>query len=428
MSNEIAIQAHNLSKVYKLYNKPEDRLKEAFSLFGSKEYHKEHYALYNISLTITKGQTIGIIGKNGSGKSTLLKILAGVLSPSNGNVEVNGKVTSLLELGAGFNPEYTGIENIYLNGTIMSYSREEMTKKLPEILDFADIGEYVYQPVKTYSSGMFARLAFSVMVHLDPDILIVDEALSVGDIFFQQKCNQFMKHNMNNTTKLLVTHDMNSIANLADYCIVLDKGKKVYEGDPLNSIEYYIKSLHTESFSTADSEKGVSDETIKSQSLNEQKIGWTLLDPEKLGGALEATFIRYHVKVNELDYKGFVQAGDEVAVSFTVFSKKNFNDGILGYIISDKFGNQIFGENTITSEIAPIKIKQDGENTYQLSFIWPEIKEGEYFLTLGLGEGEHELQHKIQCWAHNIFKFDCITPRKTIHCLFNNPIKAVQLL
>lgn len=185
--SEVAIRVDDVSKLYKLYDKPSDRLKESLGLTRKKLY-KEHYALHNVSFDVKRGETVGIIGTNGSGKSTILKIITGVLNPSGGHVEIDGRISALLELGAGFNMEYTGIENIYLNGTMIGFSREEIDAKMQDILDFADIGDFVHQPVKTYSSGMFVRLAFAVAINIDPEILIVDEALSVGDVFFQAKC------------------------------------------------------------------------------------------------------------------------------------------------------------------------------------------------------------------------------------------------
>ena len=187
MENDIAIKVTDLEKVYKLYDKPSDRLKEALHI-GRGKHHTEHRALKGVNMTIRQGECVGIIGTNGSGKSTILKIITGVLSPTAGEVEVNGRISALLELGAGFNMEYNGIENIYLNGTMIGFSKKEIDQKLDEILAFADIGDYVYQPAKTYSSGMFVRLAFAVAINIDPEILIVDEALSVGDVFFQAKC------------------------------------------------------------------------------------------------------------------------------------------------------------------------------------------------------------------------------------------------
>ena len=184
---DVAISVNHVSKVYKLYDNPMDRLKESLGLSRKKKY-KEHYALNGISFEIKKGETVGIIGTNGSGKSTILKIITGVLNPTSGSVQVDGRISALLELGAGFNMEYTGLENVYLNGTMLGFSKEEIDARLQDILDFADIGEFIHQPVKTYSSGMFVRLAFAVAINIDPEILIVDEALSVGDIFFQSKC------------------------------------------------------------------------------------------------------------------------------------------------------------------------------------------------------------------------------------------------
>ena len=207
---ENAIEVRDVTKIYKLYEKPIDRLKE--SLHPShKSYHKDFHALNGISFAVERGQTVGIIGTNGSGKSTILKIITGVLTPTSGQVKVDGKISALLELGAGFNSDYTGIENIYMNGTMMGYSRKEMDEKLQDILDFAEIGDFVYQPVKTYSSGMFVRLAFALAINVEPEILIVDEALSVGDVFFQSKCYRRMEEiRKSGTTILMVTHDMKS--------------------------------------------------------------------------------------------------------------------------------------------------------------------------------------------------------------------------
>ena len=192
MPGEYAIDVRDVTKIYKLYDKPIDRLKESLNPFH-KNYHRDFYALSHISFQVKKGETVGIIGTNGSGKSTILKIITGVLTPTTGTAKVDGVISALLELGAGFNMDYTGIENIYMNGTMMGFSRKEMDGKLQDILDFADIGDFVYQPVKTYSSGMFVRLAFALAINVDPEILIVDEALSVGDVFFQAKCYRRME-------------------------------------------------------------------------------------------------------------------------------------------------------------------------------------------------------------------------------------------
>ena len=239
-----AITVKDVTKVYRLYDKPIDRLKESLSL-THKSYHKDFYALNGLSFNVEKGQTVGIIGTNGSGKSTILKIITGVLTPTTGQVDVEGKISALLELGAGFNMDYTGIENIYMNGTMMGYSRKEMDEKLQDILDFADIGDFVYQPVKTYSSGMFVRLAFALNINVEPEILIVDEVLAVGDAAFQEKCQERMHHMLENgTTLLFVSHTMATVRQLCDHAIWLNKGDVVMQGEAEGVCNAYMESLN----------------------------------------------------------------------------------------------------------------------------------------------------------------------------------------
>ncbi|MBR6159017.1 MAG: ABC transporter ATP-binding protein, partial [Lachnospiraceae bacterium] len=241
--DEKAIEVVNVSKVYKLYDRNRDRLREALHL-GRNIRSREHFALDNVSFDVYKGETVGIIGTNGSGKSTILKIITGVLSQTSGDLVINGRISALLELGAGFNMEFTGIENIYLNGTMLGFSEKEIDDKLESILEFADIGEFVNQKVKTYSSGMFVRLAFAVAINIDPEILIVDEALSVGDVFFQNKCyRKFEDFKKQGKTILFVSHDLGSISKYCDRVILLEKGHKLGEGEPKEMIDMYKKVL-----------------------------------------------------------------------------------------------------------------------------------------------------------------------------------------
>ena len=250
---EKIISVDQVSKVYRLYDKPIDRLLESISL-RKKSYHKDFYALRDISFSVGRGEAVGIIGTNGSGKSTMLKIITGVLSATTGKVESRGSICALLELGAGFNQDYTGIENIYMNGTMMGFSKAEMDEKLPAILEFADIGDFVYQPVKSYSSGMFVRLAFALYISIDPEVLIVDEALSVGDVFFQAKCYHCMDElKRKGTTILMVTHDLGSVMKYCDRVVLFHKGEKVGEGLPGQMVDKYKKILagkdpHAEQF------------------------------------------------------------------------------------------------------------------------------------------------------------------------------------
>ena len=241
--SETVIKAENLTKVYKIYEKNIDRLKETFHPFH-KRYSRDFFALNDVSFEIKRGENVGLIGKNGAGKSTLLKIITGVLTPTSGKIEVRGRIASLLELGAGFNPEMTGVENIFMNGLLMGQSRETMNAKLDEIISFADIGEFVHQPVKTYSSGMFARLAFAVNAFVEPDILIIDEALSVGDAFFQSKCMDKMRTMIDSgVTVLFVSHDTFAVKNLCSRAFLIQGGKKIMDAPSKEVVEVYRNML-----------------------------------------------------------------------------------------------------------------------------------------------------------------------------------------
>lgn len=240
---QLAIHVEGLNKVYKLYDHNRDRLVDSLGLSRKKKY-REHFALRGVDLNVYQGECVGIIGTNGSGKSTILKIITGVLNETSGVVQVNGRISALLELGAGFNMEYNGIENVYLNGSMIGFSEKEIDEKLQDILDFADIGEYVYQPVKTYSSGMFVRLAFAVAINIDPEILIVDEALSVGDVFFQAKCyHKFEEFKKQGKTILFVSHDLSAISKYCDRAVLLNQGVKLGEGSPKEMIDTYKRVL-----------------------------------------------------------------------------------------------------------------------------------------------------------------------------------------
>lgn len=426
---ENAIELVGVGKSYNLYDKPQDRIKEIFSL-TRKNYHREYKALDNITFSVKKGETLGIIGRNGAGKSTLLKLITGVITPTTGEIRTDGEISALLELGTGFNPEYTGYENIFLNGSMRGFSDEEMQEKLKEIIDFADIGEYMGQPVKTYSSGMFARLAFAVMISFKPEILIVDEALSVGDVFFQQKCNTFMKDEMKGVTKLLVTHDMNSIANMADRVILIERGKIIKEGKPLEVIEDYLKLLHTTIYKGEDS---VAEEIkdIKSENQNSSsKIGslddgWVKSPKESIGGAQDILIECQRVLIND-EVVDVVKPGDRVKIELVLNSSKDAENIIIGYTFKDKYGNSIFAMSTLGENIM-IEGVRSGERRYaRLEFNWPEVKEGDYFLTLGLGEGYDQMVHTVQCWVHNIIHLQAIS-LKPMHGIINHTIDKFEI-
>lgn len=431
MINHNIIEVKNVSKVFRIYGDRLDRLKEVFDITG-KRHSKDFFALKNINISVQKGETVALIGRNGAGKSTLLKILAGVLTPTEGTVNVTGRVTSLLELGVGFNPEYTGIENIYQYGMFYQISKSDLSKKIDSIIKFADIGDFVDRPVKTYSSGMFARLAFSVIIHLDPEILIVDEALAVGDVFFQQKCNLYMKNEMANVTKLLVTHDLNSVVSLADRAIYLENGEVKFIGDPIDAVEMYMKSLQNDLYSNG--EIGIKKSKIDPKELakkdfksSKKENRLTSVDLEKCSGAFEVVIESYGIFQNDKEFKGIAKVNDLVQIKMIIRSERDMDELIIGYLINDKFGKTIFGDNTFSSGFRIKKVEKENLYLIHFEFIWPEIKEDEYFLTIGIGEGVHEMHHKIQCWAHNIVKITNITPESTLHALFNNRITDFEI-
>ncbi len=350
--SDIAISVNDIVKLYKLYDKPSDRFKEALGLTKQKKY-REHYALKHVSFQVNKGECVGIIGTNGAGKSTILKIITGVLNPTEGNIQVNGKISALLELGAGFNQEYTGIENIYLNGTMMGYSNEEIEKRIPTILDFADIGDFVHQPVKTYSSGMFIRLAFAVAINIDPEILIVDEALSVGDVFFQAKCyHKFEEFKNAGKTILFVSHDLGSIQKYCDRAVLLNKGEKFAEGTPKDIIDVYKQLLvsHAEN-------RDINDEQPKAEeeSIAEDSVVWKntlMLNPNVLDyGEKDAEIIDFAIIDAENRITNNIQKNTMFKIRMKAKFHKDINEPIFAFTIKDLQGTDVTGTNTMYEKI-----------------------------------------------------------------------------
>lgn len=342
---ENVIEINHISKIYKLYNKPIDRLKETFGV-GKKQYGKEFYALQDVSFSITQGETVGIIGRNGSGKSTILKILTGVLNPTQGQIGINGKISALLELGAGFNMEYTGMENIYLNATIMNVPREEIEKKIPEILAFADIGEHIYQPVKTYSSGMFVRLAFAVAINVNPDILIVDEALAVGDTRFQLKCmDKFIEFMEAGKTVLFVSHDINMIKRFCKRAIWLNSGKLIMDGNTDEVTDRYMDFLKSEQ----SIEEYLENRKVISQDKEEEA--------QKIINNLEIAEIN---KLEILDKNGReiqeIRHGSDVNIRVSYYvADEAIGNPVLGVAIRSIDNDYICGVNTLLDEKNPME-------------------------------------------------------------------------
>lgn len=392
--SKIAIRVKNLTKIYKLYDKPIDRLKETLSI-TKKKYHKEHYALRNITFDVKEGESVGIIGTNGSGKSTILKIITGVLNQTSGELEVKGKISALLELGAGFNLEYTGMENIYLNGTMMGYSREEIENKLDNIIDFADIGEFINQPVKTYSSGMFVRLAFAVAINIDPEILIVDEALSVGDVFFQAKCyKKFQEFRDMGKTIIFVSHDLKSVSKYCDKVILLNKGVFVEEGKPKEVIDTYKKILVNQFDKELEKEE-------KKEKNTKNKVSWKSkmnLNSNKLEyGNKDAEIIDFGILDERDILTNTVNKNENFKIKMKVKFNRDIQDPIFAFTIKDIKGNEITGTNTMIEEVYFKNPKSNDVVEVEFEQMM-NLQGGEYLLSLGctgFKEGDFTVYHRL---------------------------------
>lgn len=412
------IEVCSIRKTYPLYKKKSDKLKEAFSL-RSKSYHRDFEAVKNVSFSVAKGECVGIIGLNGSGKSTLLKMLSGVIKPTSGEAKIHGSVASLLELGAGFNPEYSGMENIYLNTLLMGYTREETNKKLDEILEFADIGDFIYQPVKIYSSGMFVRLAFAIYVTVEPDVLIIDEALSVGDVFFQQKCYNKIKELASKCTVLIVSHDLNSLTKFCKRILVMNHGELIYDGKALAAIREYYKIKQGSVDNNED------DEPVEIE--NNSKGMFVKPDFDSYSGALDIIIESYYYQINKQAFSEYCEAGKTVHVSMQVYTKTAQEDIIVGYQVRDKYGNEVFGETNITSDVDATTSLKPGRSIISFSFKWPEIREGDYFITLGIGVGKEVLRQVEQCWINQAIHIVNTTHEKLIYGIFNNNMENFSI-
>ena len=403
---QVAIHVEDVDKVYKLYDRPSDRLREAFS-FSKKKRYKEKYALNHVNMTVYQGETVGIIGTNGSGKSTILKMITGVLNPTRGKIDVNGRISALLELGAGFNMEYNGIENIYLNGTMMGFSKKEIDEKMESILSFADIGDYVYQPCKTYSSGMFVRLAFAVAINIDPEILIVDEALSVGDVFFQAKCYQkFEEFKKLGKTILFVSHDLSSISKYCDRVILLNQGEKLGEGTPKEMIDAYKRVLVGQ-YSEDDGQKD--------ESVNPNLLEY---------GEKSATIENYGIT----DEKGIKTTAIVKGSKFTIHMDVNFHEDIgapiFAFAIKNIKGTEITGTNTMYEKAFLESVKKGDKK--QVTFTQEmNLQGGEYLLSLGV-TGFDGSDFKVYHRLYDVVNITVISDKDTVGFYDMNSVIEVK--
>ncbi|MDD3354506.1 ABC transporter ATP-binding protein [Zoogloea sp.] len=419
MSSEIAIKVENLSKCYHIYDQPKDRLMQMLHR-GRKQYFKEFWAVHDVSFEIRRGETVGIIGRNGSGKSTLLQIICGTLNPSNGRVFTDGRIAALLELGSGFNPEFTGRENVYMNCALYGMTRDEVDQKFADILAFADIGDFIEQPVKTYSSGMMVRLAFSVIAHVNADILIIDEALAVGDTFFTQKCMRFLRGFMKTGTVLFVSHDIGSIKSLCNHAIWIEKGKVQHLGSPKEVCELYLEAFYEaqQGKSTTTKMKPIEFQRRRQREQEDQRLKYInasnlrndmqifSFDPEAASFGKGGAQI---VDVAFLDQNGaalnWVVGGELVTLVVSARTHEPLSSPSIGFFIKDRLGQALFGDNTflVYSE-QPVSCDAGVVLQAQFTFLMPILPMGDYTINVALADGTQD-DHVQHHWIHDAVPF-----------------------
>ncbi len=427
-NSEIAISIDKVSKYYEIYNAPGDRLKQFFlpriaRLLGYdlRNYFSSFTALNNVSFEVKRGQTVGIIGRNGSGKSTLLQLICGTLTPTSGDIRVNGRVAALLELGSGFNPEFTGRENVYLNASILGLSREIIDARFDQIAEFADIGDFIEQPVKTYSSGMMVRLAFAVIAHVDADILVIDEALSVGDAVFTQKCMRFIRKFKISGTLLFVSHDVASILNLCEQAVWLHNGSIRQKGPSQevaeNYLQYTLQEVYGEEARLIDHKGGGANEAEKKENPKQEE---SIIEGSSLAfnyhsefsvvnnlnesngwktGAGEITSLKFNL-INQGD-SSVLRGGEMVTIKIAATLYKDMEKPIIGFLLRDKLGQDLFGENTLPfTDISSVSIEAGGLIEASFVFKLPMLPNGRYTIMASLADGDlhNNVQHH---WMHD---------------------------
>ncbi len=391
--DDVMIRVSQAKKCYQTYQKPIDRLWQSFR--PSKQYYQEFWALRGVDLEVRKGETVGIVGKNGSGKSTLLQIIAGILQPTSGELETHGRISALLELGAGFNPEFTGLENARLNASIMGLTREEFHQKMPDIVDFSGLGDFLHRPVKTYSSGMFVRLAFAVAINMNPDILIVDEALAVGDVRFQRKCFRRLEQLKEQGVSILfVTHSTDSVIRHCDRAIMLDAGELKMTGSPKQVVQAYLEMMfESDAENTGGSVAKINaadygadfdptiDNCITQATYNNNEHRW---------GDGRAKICHFEVLQNGAPTSGLIQRGDDLRVRFSVLFEHDIDDLIYGLTVKMNDGNEIYGTNSRLQK-GEVPSQQQSGDLVSIEFrLTANLLAGDYFISLGVAQDHDE--------------------------------------
>lgn len=420
--DDVAIRVDSVSKRYSIYDRPEDRLKQALLPrlqravgMRPRRYHREFWALRGVSLKVRRGETVGIIGRNGSGKSTLLQAICGTLLPTSGSVDMRGRVAALLELGSGFNPEFTGRENVYMNGAVLGLSRAEIDQRFDSIVAFADIGDFVEQPVKTYSSGMYVRLAFAVIAHADADVLVIDEALSVGDVFFGQKCMRFLRDFMQRGTVIFVSHDTSAVINLCDRVVWLENGKVRREGATRDVTAEYLEDLFYEDQARNLADAVLKTEPVVAAGMAPRDMRQDLFDASRFRNDIEvfafnrdspafgtgaAQIVRAAIEDMDGRPLSWVVGGQPVRLSVACRAGAALDAPILGFEVYDRLGQVIFADNTfLATRFRPVRAGAGQLLQASFEFRMPIMREGDYTISVAVAEGtqENHVQHH---WLH----------------------------
>ena len=445
MTTDNAISVQNLSKCYQIYDNPGDRLKQFVAprlkrLLGKPHapYFREFWALKDISFEVKRGETIGIIGRNGSGKSTLLQIICGTLSPTGGTVQTNGRIAALLELGSGFNPEFTGRENVYLNAAVLGLTQEEVDARFDKIAAFADIGQFMEQPVKIYSSGMYVKLAFAVIAHVDADILIIDEALAVGDAVFIQKCMRFIRAFQERGTLLFVSHDTASVQNLCKSAIWLNKGEVVQVGTSKDVAEAYFHYTMQEVYgdeAKLQKNKVIADKSqnqvpelqpLEAQSAENAVAIYDNLAQAKGWQTGSANIVSVVLTSLEVGAKGVLNGGERVRLVVRAKAHETLQSAMLGFMVRDRLGQDLFGDNTYLVDFGkPCFVATNQEVEAQFVFQFPMLPNGQYVLAVSVADGtlHDNVPHN---WLHDALVIN-VSSNKLRYGLVGIPIESVNM-